>query len=295
MPRTTTTTTALIEPNLDQTQINRAAVAMVVDNAEAQRLAQKFSYHGEVSVPALETQLQRETANFGAASLAIGATLLMLRALCPHGEFLDLVVAQGYSRRTAQRLMSITLRFSKSANLALLTKAASSQSKLIELAFLDDEDLEVLAQGGEVSGITLDKIETLTASELRAKLRDTQAELQVSNEKRDKQRTRLDKLEVEARGYAKLPVDEKLEHLTSKALNVMRDAQGAIRGSLRAAVKAIQDHGHDSDENDRFLAGLIGELQHALTQVREEANLPDVSSAADLALRAEADQWFEKS
>ena len=247
--------------------------------AETQRLAQQFSYSGEVSKPALRAQLRRETGNYGASSLAIGATLLMLRALCPHGEFTAMVEAEGYNQRTARRFMSIALRFSKSANLAVLTHAASSQSKLLELAFLDDEDLELLAQGGEVSGITLDKIETMTASELRQMVRERDEEADESRKKRDGQANRIEELQKELRRFNRLPPDQRLPILQAKATSAMNDVLGGVLGALRQACQEIQQLGAEMsappDHNNLFLAGLFGQVLAAVNEVRAEHRLPE--------------------
>jgi hypothetical protein len=48
---------------------------------------------------------------------------------------------------------------------------------------------------------------------------------------------------------------------------------------------------HTEDDHSIFMAGLLGQMQADLNALREEFNLPDVSSAADQALAAEVAQW----
>lgn len=70
------------------------------------------------------------------------------------------------------------------------------------------------------------------------------------------------------------------------------DAQGAILGGLRAALQALTDHAHQqadagtapgaASQHTIFMAGLVGQVQAVLAQVRDEFCLPDVSTAADV-------------
>ena len=68
----------------------------------------------------------------------------------------------------------------------------------------------------------------------------------------------------------------------------MNDALGAIRGQLRQALIALQNHDED---NGVFMAGLVGQLQADLNTLRNEFNLPDVSNAADMQVAADMAQW----
>jgi hypothetical protein len=69
----------------------------------------------------------------------------------------------------------------------------------------------------------------------------------------------------------------------------MNDAIGCIRGQIRASLIALTNH--TEDDHSIFMAGLLGQMQADLNALREEFNLPDVSSAADQALAAEVAQW----
>lgn len=55
-------------------------------------------------------------------------------------------------------------------------KAAGTQAKVLELAVLDDEDLQALESGDSVAGITVDDVERMSASQLRAALREARAD-----------------------------------------------------------------------------------------------------------------------
>jgi hypothetical protein len=55
-------------------------------------------------------------------------------------------------------------------------KSAGTQTKLLELVVLDDGEIEALENGDSVRGITLDKIETMSVSELKKALREARKE-----------------------------------------------------------------------------------------------------------------------
>lgn len=254
-----------------------ALAAMSADHAEAERLAVAFGYTGEISVPALEAQIRRDARTTAEAALMTGAGLLMLKQLTPHTEFIERVEALGFHKRVAQRLMSLAAKFRKSDSKSLLIAAAGSQTKLLELAILDDQDIDVLAQGGTIKGLTLDSIDTMSASELREALREKEAELQVAQAAREKQVKRIDKLEAERRRYNKAAPDEQLAEMQKRAIALMNDIRGGIAGGLRQACVEIGSHGEERGLHDRFLAGLLAEVQHELDQLRQDFGLPDIA------------------
>lgn len=136
----------------------------------AREAAHQLGYEGTLSVGALEDEIrfyQKQTAE---ACLELGKRLLLLKELTAHGEFQKRVELLGISPRTARRFMSATLKFSKRPSMTVL-EAAGNQTKLLELLVLDDGDISALEQGEAVSGLHLDAIETMSASELRKALR----------------------------------------------------------------------------------------------------------------------------
>lgn len=137
-------------------------------------LATQLGYQGSLTVGALEDEIRFYQQRTVEACLELGKRLLILKEMTPHGEFKQRTEMLNISYRTANRFMTTALKFSKSDNLSLL-KAAGNQSKLLELLVLDDEEIKELSEGGSVNDITLDDIDRMTASELRAKLREAKA------------------------------------------------------------------------------------------------------------------------
>ena len=92
-----------------------------------------------------------------------------------------------------------------------------------------------------------------------------------------------------SRHIAKSTPDQVLLELQKESVTLMNDALGCVRGQIRQAFIAIKNHG--DDDHSVFMAGLLGQLQADVTALREEFNLPDVSTAAQQQLAAEVAQW----
>lgn len=226
------------------------------------------------------------------ACLEVGKGLAVLKAACPHGEFLDRLDMLGIEARVAQRFMQSAIKFSNAALTPLLT-AASNQTKLFEMLVLDDEQIEELALTGQTGELALDEVATMSVKELRHALRELRADASAADEVRAGLHKRIDKLEREKQRIERLPADEALEVLMKEAAAIARDAMGAVRGNLRQALLVLSQQCEDRGQNDVFMAGLVGQVQADLNALREEFGLPDVSSAADQQLAAEVAQWSQ--
>lgn len=103
-------------------------------------------------------------------AVEIGVALMRLKQVANHGEFLQRVEVLGYSGSEASRFIRLARKFNGVSNARLL-EAVATVSKLNELVMLDDDEIEKLKTDGEIQGITLDDIKTLTVKELRASIR----------------------------------------------------------------------------------------------------------------------------
>ena len=291
MARNTTPTPASKEVIADAVAIsqtmdaaNQLAVMSIESNASAVAVAQQIGYQGAVTVGALEDEIrfyQRRTVE---AILETGKRLLVLKELTPHGEFSQRVEMLGFSDRTARRFMQAAIKTSKSANLAVLSTQVKSASAFLELVTHDDDVLENLAD--------MDDVEKMSASELRAALREAREEKGAVEKVLADKNTAMDKLRAQVKRIEKLPPDEQRQNLMKEATAIAHDALGAIRGGVRAALAALSvENGQEVRGLDVFMAGLVGQLQAELAALREEFNLPDVSNAADAALAGEVAQW----
>lgn len=232
------------------------------------------------------------------ACLQVGMGLRVLKAACPHGEFISRLDVLGIEGRVAQKFMQSAQKFGKAALTAHLTKAIGNQTKLFEMLVLDDEQIEELELTGQTGELALDDVATMSVKELRTALRKAKEEKVADDKVSAAKTTKIEKL---SRHIRALTPDGKLKELQAEATDIMNDASGAVRGQLRQALLAINDHydptGGDSINPNRsiFMAGLVGQIQADLNALREEFNLPDVSSAADQQLASETAQWAGKA
>lgn len=222
------------------------------------------------------------------ACLEVGKGLAVLKAACDHGQFAARLDVLGIDKYVAARFMQSAGKFSKLPTSATL-KAIGNQSKLFEMLVLDDEQIEELELTGQTGELSLDDVATMSVKELRAALREAREEKGAVEKVLADKNTANDKLRAQLKRIQAAPPDEQLLALQREATSIMNDALGAIRGQLRQALIALQNHGED--DNSLFAAGLVGQLQGDLTALREEFQLPDVSTAAAAELAAEVAQW----
>jgi hypothetical protein len=102
----------------------------------------------------------------------VGARLLLLRKLMQHGEWIKTLHALGMNEKTAARIAQATVKYTGDGKQRSDKLLSLGKTKLLELMVLDDDDIDVLEQGGQVGQMSLDKIDTSSCSELRAMVRE---------------------------------------------------------------------------------------------------------------------------
>jgi hypothetical protein len=171
--------------------------------------------------------------------------------------------------------MAATLKFSKTVKSTVL-KSIDTQSKLLELVVLDDAEIEALESGESARGLTLDKIETMSVSELKKALREAEADIDAKDKLISDKNTKLDELDTALRKkrLEKIPPDEEGEALRKEVSMTAFTAEAEIRGNLRAAFRALGEHTEKHGiPHDNFMKGLICQLELAIAQVRGEFHL----------------------
>lgn len=226
------------------------------------------------------------------ACLEVGRGLRVLKEACEHGQFIARLDVLGIDKYVASRFMQSAGKFSKLPSNATL-KAIGNQTKLFEMLVLDDEQLEELELTGQTGELSLDDVATMSVKELRAAVRETRAEKTAVEKVLADKNTSMDKLRAQVKRIATIPADEALADLQREAAANMNDALGAIRGGVRAALVALNNHGDERGQQGVYMAGLVGQLVAELATLREEFGLPDVSNAAQAALAAEVQEWAE--
>lgn len=225
------------------------------------------------------------------ACLDIGRALLVLKAACLHGDFMDRVSALGMEYRMAAAFMQMAAKASRITLPKEALAQIGNQTKLLELLVLDDQQFENLVVTGKTGDLALDDIATMSAKELRTKLRETREDVVAKDELLKNKNAQIDDLRMKVRRVQKAPPNEALQQLQREATEHMNDALGCIHGALRAALRALSETPDELGDQSVFAAGLVGQIVGALADLRYEFNLPDVSNAADLKLAAEIEQW----
>lgn len=259
-------------------------------DAAIAKLATSIGYAGALDTASLWSMVEYRQRRSVEDILEMGRGLLLIKEQTPHGEFRQHCEQRGIHYRTAARLMSVALKFSKSDSVSLL-KAAGTQAKVLELAVLEDEELAALETGESVAGITLDDVERMGASQLRQAIRDARADLEAKDERADKREREIEKLQKQLR-QAKLErqrakPEETLatlrERTAAAALqarldigDVDADDVDSLRGRFAELRAHAVEHGN-GDEHDVFMAGVIGELMATLRSVRDAFGLPTVN------------------
>lgn len=108
------------------------------------------------------------------AFFEFGRVLVVLKEHMPHGKFQEMVQKEfNIAPQSARKMIQATVKFCSPQLLKAQPKlVALGKSKLFELMAEDDEDLQELADGGSVNGITLDDVDRMTVKELRLALRE---------------------------------------------------------------------------------------------------------------------------
>lgn len=135
------------------------------------RLANSLGYEGNLTIGTLEDEIRFYQQRTAEACVEMGKRLLILKEMCPHGEFQTRLEVLGFQTRTAQKFMQAVLKISN-ANTSTLLDKVGSQSKLLELVTLDDDQIDALSNGDSIGDITLDDIEMMSVRELKKAIKD---------------------------------------------------------------------------------------------------------------------------
>ncbi len=285
----------------DMQKVNELALFNSQASENAQAVAAQLGYDGALTVGALEDEIrfyQRRTAE---ACLELGKRLLILKELSLHGEFMQRVELLGFSDRTCNRFMQAAFKFSKVANLANLSDKIGTQSKLLELVTMDDDEIVQLSNGESVRGLTLDDIDTMTASQLKAALRESRENYEAQGRVLAQKNSAFDKLSEqfhtrESRAKT-LPPDEVAKELRTEANLFAFQAQHALYGKLDKAFHALSEHAADNGgDHLEYMSGLVNQVELELLKLREKYNLKtldDGGAIPDWLQEAKAD-WDAK-
>lgn len=186
----------------------------------------------------------------------------------------------GMGHEQARRMMEASRRVAglpNSSTSGNLIEAAKTESKLIELLSLPEDQFSELAIQGETQGLTIDDVEGMTVRELRAAVRDARADLEAKDQRISKLSEDVNKAEEKAAKAAKkwraASPDEKQvqleQRVTEAELNVVA-MLGSQSHGLTAAVIELAEHCNENElDCAAFLGDMLGRLLTAVRTVRD--------------------------
>lgn len=213
-------------------------------------------------------------------ALAVGRCLIVMKENEPHGEWLGILGQLGIEPRLAQRMAQASLKFSGAEAPTQLIEAAKSKTKLFELMVLDDEELQVLNEGGTVAGLELDDIDRMSSKELRSALReareDKKAQGRLMAEKNDRIDSLTSDLEKVKRHVQTLKPDQVAKALRQEVVAIAFEAEADIAGKLREGFTKLAEHAEEHGADHRtFMGGALRQLETMIVTLRQEFHLPD--------------------
>jgi hypothetical protein len=159
----------------------------------------------------------------------VGARLLLLARITPHGEWLARLDGLGMNERTARRIMQATVKYTgdgKQRSEKLLTVG---KSKMLELMMLDDEDIDVLDAGGQVGELDLDDVARMGVSELRHAVRELRATEESKDMLIQKKDQKINDLDVKLKNAKKFKPSSGSEAQTAAEQAQLDELAAAVR------------------------------------------------------------------
>ncbi|MCC4259213.1 hypothetical protein LL270_00905 [Pseudomonas aestusnigri] len=216
------------------------------------------------------------------ACLEVGRGLRVLKEACVHGDFIERLDRLGVDRHVAARFMQAAGKFANVPTSAHLIKAIGSQSKLLEMLVLDDEQIEELELTGQTGELTLDDVATMSVKELRKALRDTREDSAAKDRVLADRNQKLNELEHQLAKKPKVIVvqpDQEAAELRQEVVATAYEVETQLQGTLRKAFADLAELGLESGEDHRaFGAALVRNLEVTLAAIRSEFHFPELST-----------------
>lgn len=234
-------------------------------------LAIQLGYEGALTLGAIEDEIRFYQQRTVEACMELGKRLLIMKEMTPHGEFEKRIEILGFSPRMARKFMSAVLKFSNRNSNTVLT-ATKSQTKLLELVVLDDDELDVIEQGGSIGDVNLDSIETMSVRELKKALRDAKADIDAKEQvikAKDQEKNKIleENTKLKSPAQIKKRAETEQQQLTKKALEELDSACATMHNDvvrftnhINSILDAINEHGL-YDIQDKLESSVVAAFQ----------------------------------
>lgn len=248
--RKSTTRAPVEKPAIDHELVGRETAAFPqlaaleqTAQANALELAEKLGYEGALTVPGLEDEIRFYQQRSVEAMLELGKRLSLLKEITIHGGFIESLDRLGIDRFMATRFISATAKFSNVRSSAhLLALPGMNKSKILELLVLDNGEIEALAEGESVLGLTLDDIDCMSVSEMKTAIRKAKREQEEEKatqaemiRRRDERINTLEEENARLTSAPKTPAmieEEQIAAVSAQSQLVVREVEAGLRGQL---------------------------------------------------------------
>ena len=246
-------------------------IAISTHTQKLGNLALSLGYEGTLTLGAIEDEIRFYQQRTVEACMELGKRLLMMKEMTPHGEFEKRIEILGFRRRMARKLMSAVLKFSNRNSNTVLT-VTKSQTKLLELVVLDDDELDVIEQGGSIGDVSLDTIETMSVRELKKALRDAKADIEAKEQvikTKDQEKNKIleENTKLKSPAQIKKRAETEQQQLTKKALEELDSACATMHNdvvrftnNINSILDAINEHGL-YDIQDKLESSVVAAFQ----------------------------------
>lgn len=214
------------------------------------------------------------------AFFEFGRILVVLKEHTPKGHFHELVKREfNIDPSVARRMIQATVKFCSPELLKSAPKLiALGKSKLFELMSEDSEDLAELAEGGSVNGLTLDDVDRMTVSELRAALKETREDVEAARKVAEDKNKKIDTLTEQltrSRLKAKQIDPETLANELKQVIAGQQVAATAAVFGLRELFEQLVAHGTDHGiDHSPTMVGTLNQIIRDCESLRESFALP---------------------
>ena len=251
-----------------------------------QQMAQINEQYGD-NLPYSYDRVVNECAFFieasATAAIELGKRLILIKEMEQHGQVGKALEQLGISWPTANRVMKAVLKLPNSSTSTNLVNKLQSKSKLFELMTLDTDDLEELAEGGTVAGLTLDDVDKMTVRELKVALREARMEGEAKDKrmaeksaKNDELNISLDKLSrklTEKQGLlAQSTPEQETQRLRAEVENLVTAVQiDYLTRDIPEAFRHLLAHSERTGTaHDDHMRGWLTALERQIGMVRDE-------------------------
>lgn len=283
----------------DNTLDGALAEASQAFDQHTQTLAEIDHSYGDLAPYNLERAITEARFFLGQTAESLieaGKRLLLIKEHEGHGGFMPALERIGIEYTAATRIMKIATKFGK-ANIATLQHLNGiGKVKLLELAILDDEEIQGLGQGETVRGLVLDDVATMSVRELRAALRKAKADAEQQRREAKDQEERLGQLlehkdrkinELDMALTRRQETSQTLifmqgleEDLQKAVLQIAATIQTTLAGRLRALAE-VSDGPERAAYFQMLAAGELGKLMASVRMVAADFDvLPDPNPAS---------------